>query len=89
MSVKRLRLNVARIVIQSKINSIPRYLSGLNVITKKSCERVEENISGTVKKLIGWDFCLSKAVMFGDRTVGGLGLTSPVDLYYINNLLQT
>lgn len=33
MSVKR--LNVARIIIQSKINSIPRYLSGLNVITKK------------------------------------------------------
>lgn len=84
MSVKR--LNVARIIIQSKINSIPRYLSGLNVITKKSCERVEENISGTVKKLMGWDFCLSKAVMFGDRTVGGLGLTSPVDLYYIEPL---
>ena len=54
MSVKRLRLNVARIVIQSKINSIPRYLSGLNVITKKSCERVEENISGTGKKLMGF-----------------------------------
>ena len=35
---------------------------------------------------MGWDFCLSKAVMFGDRTVGGLGLTSPVDLYYIEPL---
>lgn len=56
------------------------------LLQKKSCERVEENISDTVKKLMGWDFCLSKAVMFGDRTVGGLGLTSPVDLYYIEPL---
>ncbi|EFC47408.1 predicted protein [Naegleria gruberi] len=57
-----------------------RYLSSVDAVPLSTLTKLESNISGSIKKKLGCNFKLSKAVIYGDKRHGGLGLTSPVDV---------
>ncbi len=80
---KMLKLNTARVVFSSKVLSIPRYLCGIGAIPLSDLMKLESNISGAIKRKMGWDIRLSKAVIYGDKSIGGFGITSPKDIYFI------
>ena len=80
---KNLKLNTIRVVLQSKVNSIPRYLATTGCVLITDLTELETKISGTIKKKMGWDIRLSKAVIYGKKEIGGFGLTSTKDIYTI------
>ena len=77
---RHLRLETVSTVLMSKVLSIPRYLSSVDAVPLSTLTKLESNISGSIKKKLGCNFKLSKAVIYGDKRHGGLGLTSPVDV---------
>ncbi|EFC43434.1 predicted protein [Naegleria gruberi] len=83
---KHLRLGPMRNVILSKVLSVPRYLSSVDAIPLSLLEKLEVKISGIIKKRIGCDNRLSKAVIYGDKSQGGLGLLSPVDISHVERM---
>src|SRR3989338_8325875 len=83
---RHLRLNTVRTVLLSKVLSVPRYLSSVDAIPQSTIESLETKISGSVKKKMGCDNRLSKAIIYGDKQLGGLGLMSPVDIACIERM---
>src|SRR3989338_8275259 len=77
---RHLRMNTVRTVLMSKVLSIPRYLSSVTAVPPTVLSDLEISISGTIKKKLGCNFKLSKAVIYGDKQFGGLDLVSPVDI---------
>jgi len=85
-SVKHLHLNTVVVTVMSKIVSIPRYLAGIGAVEKKDLLKLDVKVANWTRQNLGLNFLLSKAVIFGGKSQGGLGITAPSALLAIEQL---
>lgn len=85
-SVKHLHLNTVVVTVMSKIVSIPRYLAGIGAVEKKDLLKLDVKVANWTRQNLGLNYLLSKAVIFGGKSQGGLGITAPSALLAIEQL---
>jgi hypothetical protein len=80
---KNLNLNTITTTTMSKIVSLPRYSCGFVGVKKEQLERLDVDLAEHLRKVIGLDNTLSKAIIYSAKCEGGLGITRPSILHTI------